>query len=94
MKRNLHLIPVLVALAASVLAGCATTSAPQDPAEWDGLVRQSGTRLHAVFLKPGAQIGAFDSVLLDPVSISFATSSSGEVGVARSCWAVAWLKRR
>jgi hypothetical protein len=39
-----------------------------------------------VFLKPGAQIGAFDSVLLDPVSISFASNwdpNRGTRGVGR-----------
>jgi hypothetical protein len=80
------MLPIVVALAACALAGCTTTSAPQGPAEWDGLVRQSGTRLDAVFLKPGAQIGAFDSVLLDPVSISFASNwdpNRGTRGVGR-----------
>lgn len=74
MTRNQRLLAALVALAASALAGCATTTAPQGPTEWDGLVRQTGTRLGAVFLKPGAQIGAFDSVILAPVSISFASN--------------------
>ena len=74
MKRTQPVLAALVAVGASLLAGCATTSAPQGPAEWDGLVRQSGTRLDAVFLKPGAQIGTFDSVLLDPVSVSFASN--------------------
>jgi hypothetical protein len=73
-KRTQHLLAALVAVGASLLAGCATTSTPRGPAEWDGLVRQSGTRLDAVFLKPGAQIGAFETVLLDPVSVSFASN--------------------
>ena len=73
MKRNPHLIASLVAIGAWLVAGCATTSTPRGPAEWDGLVRQSGTRLDAVFLRPGAQISTFDSVILDPVSISFAS---------------------
>ena len=86
MTRNQRLLVVLVALGASVLAGCATTTAPRGPTEWDGLVRQTGTRLDAVFLKPGAQIGAFDSVILDPVSISFASNwdpTRGARGVGR-----------
>jgi predicted small secreted protein len=74
MKRNRRVLTLVVALGASILAGCATTSAPRGAAEWDGLVRQPATRLDAVFLKPGAQIGAFESVLLDPVSISFASN--------------------
>ena len=86
MTRNQRLLAALFALAASALAGCATTTAPQGPTEWDGLVRQTGTRLGAVFLKPGAQIGAFDSVILAPVSISFASNwdpSRGTRGVGR-----------
>ena len=86
MKQNRRLLAALVAVGASLLAGCATTSAPRGPAEWDGLVRQSGTRLDAVFLKPGAQIGAFESVLLDPVSVSFASNwdpTRGTRGVGR-----------
>lgn len=71
MKQMQHLLALVTLIATSVLAGCAT-SGSEAPAEWDGLVRQSGTRLDAVFLKPGAQIGDFDSVLLDPVTISFA----------------------
>jgi hypothetical protein len=56
-----------------VLAGCASTTTPRGAAEWDGLVRQPGTRLNSVFLKPGAEIGAFNSVILEPVDISFAS---------------------
>jgi hypothetical protein len=42
------------------------------PDEWDGLVRQPGTRLNAVFVKPDAEIVAYRNVLLDPVEVSFA----------------------
>jgi len=65
--------PMLLALGALLLAGCATTSQPSKT-EWDGLVRQTGTRLNAVFVRPNAEaeIVAFRSVLLDPVEVSFA----------------------
>ena len=62
---------LIVFLFAALLAGCAA-QAPK--AEWDGLVRQPGTRLNAVFVRPDAEgeIAAFRSVMLDPVSVSFA----------------------
>jgi hypothetical protein len=52
------------------LAGCATTQ--PGPAEWDGLVRQPGTRLDAVFLKPDAEIPSYASILLAPAEVQFA----------------------
>jgi hypothetical protein len=42
------------------------------PDEWDGLVRKTGTRLGAVFVKPDAEIPAYRYVKLDPVEVSFA----------------------
>ena len=60
----------LMLLAAALVAGCASTQ--RGPTEWDGLVRQPGTRLNAVFVRPDADIPAFRSVMLDPVSVSFA----------------------
>lgn len=65
--------PLVLALGALFLAGCASTG--QSPkAEWDGLVRQPNTRLNAVFVRPDseAEIVAFRNVLIDPVSVSFA----------------------
>ena len=63
--------PLLLAVAATALAGCASTRPP--PAqEWDGLVRQEGTRLGAVFVRPDAEIVGYRSVKLDPVEVSFA----------------------
>ena len=63
--------PALMVFFAALLAGCA--SAPPK-AEWDGLVRQPGTRLDAVFLLPGAEseLAAVRSVMIDPVMVSFA----------------------
>ena len=63
-----RLMPVALALAATVLAGCASTDSVT---EWDGLVRKPNTRLHAVFVKPDAEVVAYRSVMLDPVQISF-----------------------
>jgi hypothetical protein len=61
-------------LGAVLLGGCATTGQQQE-AEWDGLVRQPHPRLSAVFVRPGAQeeMGAFRSVMLEPVYVSFAS---------------------
>jgi hypothetical protein len=58
---------LLLALAS---AGCATTQ--RGPAEWDGLVRQPGTRLDAVFVKPDAEIPAYRNILLKPAEVRFA----------------------
>jgi len=58
------------ALMTLVVAGCAT---PQPvPAEWDGLVRQPGTRLDAVFVKPDAEIPSYTSIILAPATVQFA----------------------
>jgi len=67
--------PLLAVLAGTFLAGCASTG-PTPATEWDGLVRQPNARLGAVFVRPDAQaeIGAFRSVIIDPVAISFASS--------------------
>jgi hypothetical protein len=66
-----HAFPAILLLSAALLAGCAS---PAPKAEWDGLVRQPGTRLDAVFVRPGTEgeIAAFRSVMLDPVEVSFA----------------------
>jgi Protein of unknown function (DUF3313) len=71
MIRSRGLLTMLLVLCATTLAGCASTrTTPAD--EWDGLVRQPGTRLGAVFVKPDAEIPAYRNVLLDPVQVSFA----------------------
>lgn len=71
MIRLRPLLPMMVVFCAAILAGCASTS-PATPDEWDGLARQPGGRLHAVFVKPDAEIPAYRNVLLDPVEVSFA----------------------
>jgi hypothetical protein len=71
MIRFRTLLPMLLVLCAAALAGCASTrTAPAD--EWDGLVRQTGTRLGAVFVRPDAEIVGYRSVMIDPVEVSFA----------------------
>jgi hypothetical protein len=67
------LLPLLLALAVTLLSGCASTG-PAPPAEWDGLVLRPDTRLGAVFVNPDAEIVAYTSVLLDPLQVSFATN--------------------
>jgi hypothetical protein len=66
-----HIFPAILVLTAALLAGCA---GPAPKAEWDGLVRQPGMQLNAVFVRPDTEgeIAAFRSVMLDPVSVSFA----------------------
>jgi hypothetical protein len=71
MIRFRNWLPLVLALGAVTLAGCATPQ-PSGKQEWDGLVRQSGGPLRAVFVKPDAEIVAYRNVMLDPVQISFA----------------------
>jgi len=68
MIRIRKVLPLMLAMGAVVLSGCASTDAVT---EWDGLVRQPNTRLNAVFVKPDAQVVAYRSVMLDPVQVSF-----------------------
>jgi hypothetical protein len=72
MIRFRTLLPLMFVLCAATLAGCASSSRTASVDEWDGLVRQPGTRLGAVFVRPDAEIVAYRTVLLDPVQISFA----------------------
>ena len=68
MLRMRKVLPLVLAVGALALTGCASTDTVT---EWDGLVRQPNTRLNAVFVKPDAQIVAYRSVMLDPVQVSF-----------------------
>jgi len=68
MFRMRKVLPLVLAVGALALTGCASTDTVT---EWDGLVRQPSTRLNAVFVKPDAQIVAYRSVMLDPVQVSF-----------------------
>jgi Protein of unknown function (DUF3313) len=61
---------IAAALLMVVVAGCASTQ--RGPTEWDGLVRQPGTRLGAVFLKPDAEIPSYTSFILAPATVQFA----------------------
>lgn len=71
MIRFRTLLSMLFVLCTVTLAGCASTRpAPAD--EWDGLVRQTGTRLGAVFVRPDAEIVGYTSVMIDPVEVRFA----------------------
>lgn len=68
-NRSTSTVAALLLLALSA-GGCATTQ--RGPAEWDGLVRQQGTRLDAVFVKPDAEIPAYRNILLKPAEVRFA----------------------
>jgi len=67
------LSPFLLALCATFFVGCSNTQTTSVD-EWDGLVRRPGTRIDSVFVKPDADVGAFTSVFLDPVQVSFASN--------------------
>jgi hypothetical protein len=71
MKPTHTLFAVLITLCAITLAGCTNTQTGAKN-EWDGLVRQPGTRMDAVFVLPDAAIASYTSVMLDPVEVSFA----------------------
>lgn len=64
-------LSLLMALCATILVGCASTR-PATAPEWDGLVLRPGTRLGAVWVKPDAEVVAYQNVMLDPVEVSFA----------------------
>jgi hypothetical protein len=66
-NRASALTAVFVAL---IMAGCATTT--RGPTEWDGLVRQSGTRFDAVFVRPDAEIPSYRNIVLAPAGVQFA----------------------
>ena len=70
MSRKHLKLSFAAALAAIVVAGCATTQ--RGPTEWDGLVRQPNTRLGAVFVKPDAEIPSYTSVIIAPATVQFA----------------------
>lgn len=66
--------PVLL-LATALVAlwvGACTGTQQRGPTEWDGLVRQPGTRLDQVFLRPDAGIPAYRNIVLAPVQVQFA----------------------
>lgn len=76
--RTLH--AWILVLCAATLAGCASNQSATVE-EWDGLVRTPSTRIDSVFLKPGVTISEFNSVLLDPVEVSFASNWDPNQGV-------------
>ena len=80
MHRRRSLLAGCLAASVLILAGCASTR-PAPIEEWDGLVRRPDTRLDAVFVKPGAEIGPVSSVRLDPVQISFAANWDPNAGL-------------
>ncbi|MBK6739689.1 MAG: DUF3313 domain-containing protein [Haliea sp.] len=80
MKRTHTLFAAVFALCVATLAGCANTQTGTKD-EWDGLVRQPGTRMDAVFVQPDAELAAYTSVMLDPVEVSFARNWDPNRGV-------------
>ena len=70
MSRKQHVLSLAATFVALLVVGCATTQ--RGPTEWDGLVRQPGTRLNAVFLKPDAEIPSYANIILAPATVQFA----------------------
>lgn len=68
---RLRLLPIFLVLGATALAGCASNR-PAPVEEWDGLVRQSGTRINSLFVRPDAAIVEYRNVMIDPVEVRFA----------------------
>ncbi len=50
----------------------------------DGLYRVRTDRVGAAFVKPGASLAAYDAVIIDPVSVSYANTPAGEVPTDRA----------
>lgn len=68
----------LMSLALAVLGACSSGPRPIEyepsgggPATTDGLYRVKSRAVGAVFLDPGAEFGAYDAVVIDPVSVSY-----------------------
>lgn len=58
--------------AALLLAGCQTPKSPiDDPSTQEGLVRADVKGVDAAYKKPGANLSAYDKILLRPVTVSF-----------------------
>ena len=71
-RRRSALYRAATALAsAPVLAGCASTSVPQ---QCEGLERRSSRTLDQVYVLPGAEFSQFRRVRLDPAEVAFAKS--------------------
>jgi len=58
------------ALIASWLVGCAATATGPETTE-DGLRKINVNGIDAVYVRPGASLGAYQRILLDPVQVSF-----------------------
>jgi hypothetical protein len=71
------------ALLAMLVGACA---APQPPKSWDGLEYRAVKGMDAVYLRPGVGFTSYQSVLIDPVEVSFDASlerGSGPAGATR-----------
>jgi hypothetical protein len=63
---------VLLITAVTTLTACATAGAGFPPVSPDGLKLQSGTKLAAVYLKPGASLSDYDKIALLKTYVAFA----------------------
>lgn len=65
----------VTALLAMLVGACA---APQPPKTWDGLEYREAKNMDAVYLRPGVGFTSYQSVLIDPVEVSFDANLEGE----------------
>jgi uncharacterized protein DUF3313 len=64
------LLIVLITLAASWIAGCQSGPAAPDMTE-DGLKKVDVPGVDAAYVRPGATLGTYQRILLDPVQVAF-----------------------
>ena len=55
----------------ALLSGCVVNAPPVAERTPDGLVRVTGRQADTVYVKPGAKLGAYSRVILDPVNLAF-----------------------
>ncbi|HEY6123041.1 MAG TPA: DUF3313 family protein [Steroidobacteraceae bacterium] len=72
MKVDCRAAARVVSLGAVVLlAGCVVNAPPVSERTPDGLVRVQSTQMDTVYVAPGATLGAYRSLILDPVHLAF-----------------------
>jgi hypothetical protein len=69
--------PAFLGVLAALLMLCTATASADGPVPgaaptWDGLVLKPKSRVDAVYVQPGADIGVYTTVMLDPAQVSFA----------------------
>lgn len=69
---QVHNIRTARPLVATMVLGLVTAcAAPQPPAAWDGLEYRAVRGVDAVHVRPGVEFASYQTVMIDPVEISF-----------------------